>query len=165
MLSALQQGSLVYILDKTNGIKYNIGEVINKTEPKTEYGSSPVEGMGFNVPTYFDISVKVDESIFDFKHILSTMSVVNYNNGNIVVSETKEALIPIIDNILHSRKVHIDNVEKYKKEVDDCEAILKKLNPTFAKEKERDSRISELEIKMGSVDNKLDKLINLINGK
>lgn len=165
MLSALQQGNLVHIIDKTDGIKYSVGEIINKTEPKTEYGSSPVEGMGFNVPTYFDISVKVDETIYDFKHISTNVNIVNYNNGNIVISETKEALIPIIDNILHTRKVHIENIDKYKNEVENCEDILKKLNPTFAKEKERDSRISNLEDKVENIDDKLDKILNLINNK
>ena len=40
---------------------------------------------------------------------------------------------------------------------------MKKLNPTFAKEKERDARIENLESKVNGMDDKLDKIFNLIN--
>lgn len=33
MFSALNQGSLVYILDKTDGVKFKIGEIVGTTVP------------------------------------------------------------------------------------------------------------------------------------
>ena len=34
MFSALNQGSLVYILDKTKNVKFSIGEVVGTTVPQ-----------------------------------------------------------------------------------------------------------------------------------
>lgn len=160
MLSALQQGSLVYIIDKTKEIKYLIGEVINKTEPVADYTNS---NIGLSPVTYFDLTVKVDNETYKFQHLNSTLNVAN--NDNIIVSETKEGLIPTVENILHSSKKIIDpaNIEYHTNNVSSCENILKKINPIFAKDKERDARIQNLEDKMLGMDSKLDKIFNLIN--
>lgn len=160
MLSALQQGSLIHIIDKTKDIKYIVGEVINRTDPSADY-SNP--SLGINPPTFFDLTVKVDNETYEFKHLNSTLSVAN--NGNIIISETKEGLTPTVESILHNSKKIIDpeNINYHKNAVASCEDILKKLNPVFAREKERDSRIQNLEDKVGGLDDKLDKILNLIN--
>lgn len=162
MLSALQQGSLVYIIDKTKDIKYIIGEVVNMTEPIADY-SNP--NLGLTPPTFFDLTVKVEDENYEFKHLNSSLTVAN--NGNIIISETKEGLSPIVENILHSSKKVIDpeNIEYHTKAVASCEDILKKLNPVFAREKERDTRIQNLEDKVDGMDDKLDKILNFINSK
>lgn len=160
MLSALQQGSLVYIIDKTKDIKYLIGEVVNKTEPAADY-SNP--NIGLNPPTYFDLIVKVDNETYKFQHLNASLSVANSDNA--VVSETKEGLTPTVENILHNSKKIIDpdNIQYHTQAVASCEEILKKLNPVFAKDKERDERIQSLEDKVTGMDDKLDKIFNLIN--
>ena len=159
MLSALQQGSLVHIIDKTKDIKYLVGEVINKTEPQPDYNSS----FGTNLQSYFDLTVKVNGENYEFKHINSGVNLVN--NGNIIVSESKESLSPTVESILHNSKKIIDpeNIAYHTKAVEDCEEILKKLSPSFAKQKEIDCRIESLESKMTGVDDKLDKIFNLLN--
>ena len=159
MLSALNQGSLIHIIDKTNNIKYKVGEIVNKTEPKTEYCTSPVG----NMQTYIDIVVRVDGENLSFNHIPTSVSTVNYNNGNVTLSETQEGLIPTVESILHNSKSIVDNIDYYKNSINECEDILIKLNPTFAKEKERDGRINELESKVGNIDTKLDKIFELLN--
>lgn len=162
MLSALQPGSLVHIIDKTKGISYIVGEVINKTEPTTDY-TNP--SLGMTPPSFFDMTVKVNEEPYEFKHLNSTLSVAN--NGNIIISETKEGLTPTVESILHNSKkiIEPENIKYHTDAVAFCEEILKKLNPTFAKEQERDSKIKALEDKVGGMDDKLDKLINLLNSK
>lgn len=160
MLSVLQQGSLVHIIDKTNGTKYVVGEVLNRTEPTTDY-TNP--NFGSNVSSYFDLTVKVEGETYQLKHINSALNVVT--NGNLIVSETKEGLIPTVENTLHNSQkiIEPDNIKFHENEVASCEEILKKLNPTFAREKERDERIDNLEQKMTGIDGKLDKLFNLLN--
>lgn len=162
MLSALQQGSLVHIIDKTKDIKYLVGEVVNKTEPVADY-SNP--SFGLNPPTYFDLTVKVNDETYELQHLNSTLTVAN--NGNLVISENKEGLAPTVETILHnSRKViDPDNIDYHTRAVASCEDILKKLNPVFAREKERDDRIRQLESRVGGMDDKLDKILNFINNK
>ena len=40
MFSALNQGSIIYILDKTEKPKFKIGEVISISQPKIDYNST-----------------------------------------------------------------------------------------------------------------------------
>ena len=160
MLSALQQGSLVHIIDKTKGIKYLVGEVINRTEPNPDY-TNP--NISMPPQSFFDLSVKVGDEKYEFKHLNSTLTTAN--NGSIIISENKEGLLPIVESILYNSKkiIEPENIEYHTKAVADCETIMKKLNPTFAKEKERDARIENLESKVNGMDDKLDKIFNLIN--
>lgn len=160
MLSALQQGSLVHIIDKTKGIKYLVGEVVNRTEPTADY-TNP--NLGMAPQSFFDLSVKVGDETYEFKHLNSTFTLAN--NGSIVVSENKEGLLPTVEAILYTSKKIIEpsNIEYHTQAVADCESIMKKLNPAFAKEKERDARIENLESKVNGMDDKLDKIFNLIN--
>lgn len=160
MLSALQQGSLVHIIDKTKGIKYLVGEVINRTEPSPDY-TNP--NLGLAPQSFFDLTVKVNDETYEFKHLNSTLTVAN--NGSVIVSENKEGLLPTVEAILYTSKkiIEPENIEYHTQAVAECESILKKLNPSFAKEKERDARIESLESKVSGMDDKLDKIFNLIN--
>ncbi|MCQ2971694.1 MAG: hypothetical protein MJ209_00110 [archaeon] len=163
MLSAIHQGSLVYIIDKTKGIKFKIGEVVNKTEPKLDFQSS----MNLNPIGYFDLNVKTDSDNYEFKRVSGDAVTVNYNQGNVIISETKEALVPIIETILHNSKQATDEdyIKLNKQNIEDCDIILKQLNPIYAKEQERDGEIQDLKAKVAGIDDKLDKLFNLINNK
>lgn len=161
MLSALRQGSIVHIIDKTSGIKYLVGEVINRTEPISDYTTN----LSITPQLFFDLIVKANAETYEFKHISSSLSLAN--NGNIIISETKEGLIPIIEQILYTSKKAIEDeaINAHKRAITDCEDILLKLNPTFAKERERDNRIDSLEDKFIGFENKLDKLLTLLKDK
>lgn len=161
MLSALRQGSIVHIIDKTSGIKYLVGEVINRTEPISDYTNQNMLAPQM----FFDLIVKVNSETYEFKHISSSLSLAN--NGNVIVSETKEGLIPIIEQILYISKKAIEEeaINAHKQAISSCEDILLKLNPSFAKEKERDNRIDSLENKFSGFEDKLDKLLNLLKDK
>lgn len=159
MLSSIQQGGLVHVIDKTKGLKYKVGEVISKTEPTPEYGNASSLGM----QSYFNLGVKIDGTTYEFKHINSTSNIVHYDNGNIIISETKEGLIPTVESIFHNSKQNLANREYYEQLVEDSEKVLQDLNPTFAKEKERDGKIAKLEEQVRGIDDKLDKIINSLN--
>ena len=79
-----------------------------------------------------------------------------------VVCETKQAAITEIENTLQHTKQILANVDKYKQLVEDCENVLKELNPVFAKDKERDDRINGLDSKVTSMEGKLDKILNAL---
>lgn len=163
MFSALKQGSSVFIIDRTKGIDYKVGQVINYTEPKSEYNYN--QSFSVNNQTYMDITVKTDNGTYEFKKIPTNISKVNYDNGNVILSETKENLIIDVENIKTNSEQILNNIDIYKDNVDKCKEILKQLNPRFAKDEERDSRIGNLEDKVGSIDIKLDKLMDILNKK
>ena len=159
MFSALNQGSLIHILDKTDGIKYKIGEIVGVSQPKFNNTFNPNQ----NNQTFVDIKVKIDGNIVECNAIPSNFSIVTYNNGKLILSETKQGLQSEVENTLQNRRQIIENIDYYKNDVVECENILKELNPQFAKDKERDERIDSLNIKVDSMENKLDKLLSLMS--
>jgi len=56
----------------------------------------------------------------------------------------------------------LNSIDTYKRNVKDCENILKQLNPQFAIDKERDERLSNLETRFDGFESKLDKIFNLV---
>lgn len=151
MFSSLSQGSIVYILDKTESPKLKYGEIVGVS-------ASKFQAMG----TTIDLKVNIDGNVQDFSNIPSNNTIVSYNNGKFTISETKQGLSSEVESALQSRRQILNNIEQYKKDVVDYEEILKDLNPQFAKDKERDDRLNNLENKFEGVEQKLDKILNLV---
>lgn len=152
MFSALAQGSSVYILDKTSTPKYLIGEVVGVSQPK----------INFNGQSTVDLRVNVDNSVQEFSNLLSINSISTYNGGKVIISETKQGIQNEVESILDNSRKIISNIDIYKQNINDCEEILKQLNPQFAKDKERDDRLFNLESRFDGVESKLDKIFDLI---
>ena len=161
MFSALNQGSIIYILDKTERPKFKVGEIISISQPKVDYNSTGQFGQ--YQATTVDIKVNIDGNTYEYNSIPSSYSVITYNNGKITLSETKQGLQSEVESILQNSKQIVDKINVYKQNITDCENILKELNPQFAKDKERDERLNSLEERFGGVEDRLDKIINLIN--
>lgn len=150
MFSALNQGSLIYILDKTDSPKLKIGTITAISAPKPSYNIVNA--------TVIDIKCQVDGISYEYNGIPSGVSVVSYNNGKITLSETKQGLQTEVESLLQNSRQIVNNIEYYKQNIIKCEGILKELSPQFAKDKERDERLDNLE-------NKIDKLLTLIDKK
>lgn len=153
MFSALSQGSSIYLLDKTSTPKFNVGEVVGVSQPKMNYGQPQ---------TTVDLKVKVDDNIQEFNNLPSINSIVTYNGGKLIISETKQAIQNEVETILNKSRQILDNIDTYKENISECETILKQLNPQFAKDKERDDRLLNLENRFDGVESKLDKIFDLI---
>ena len=151
MFSALSQGSSIYLLDRTSSPKYIVGEVVGVTQPRYSYNQATV-----------DLKVKVDDSIQEFNNLPSINSYVTYNGGKLIISETKQGIQNEVEAILTNSKNILDNIDSYKQNIEDCENILKQINPQFAKDKERDNRLLNLESRFDGVESKLDRIFNLI---
>lgn len=151
MFSALSQGSSIYLLDKTSSPKFVVGEVVGVTQPKYNFNQATV-----------DLKVKVDDSIQEFNNLPGINNIITYNNGKVIISETKQGIQNEVETILTNSKNILDNIDIYKQNVEDCEKILKQLNPQFARDKERDDRLQNLETRFDGVESKLDKIFELI---
>lgn len=116
-----------------------------------------------NTQTFVDIKLKIDGVVNDFNSIPSANSLVTYNNGSLILSETKQGLQTEIESIIQTRKQALDNIEQYKKDIVDGENILKKLNPQFAKDKARDDQISTLNNKVSNMEDTLNKIVTMLS--
>lgn len=162
MFSSLQQGSSIYILDKTdNKPKLKVGEVVSVSAPRlTAFNQG-----AFANQSCVDIKVNVDGNVYDYNSIPSSYSIITYNNGRVTISETKSGLQSEVENLLANSKQILGNIDTYKQNVIDCEEILKDLNPQFAKDKERDDRLTSLEDKFQGVEDKIDQILSAITNK
>lgn len=155
MFSALNENSVIYVLDKTESPKLKFGEVVGVSSPYSNY-SSNYQG------SVVDLKLKIDGCVHEYNKIPSSYSLVTYNNGKITLSETKQALCSEVESMLSNSRQIVDNIDTYRQNIIDCEYILKELNPQFAKDKENEDRLNNLEQKFVGVENKIDKLITLM---
>lgn len=154
MFSALSQGSLIYLLEKTPEPKFKVGEIVGVSQPRVNYAA--------NGQTTVDIKAKVDDVVQEFYGIPAINTTVSYGNGQIIISETKQGIQNEIEAVLQNSRQILDNVDFHKKNIEDCENILKQLNPQFARDKERDDRLLNLESRFEGVESKLDEIFNFI---
>lgn len=155
MFSALNQGSLVYILDKTDKLKYSIGEVIGTTIP--QFATDGTNQMVMN------IKVKVGDVITDFNNIPSNSSIVTYKGGKTIIAETKQQIQAEVESILHKANYTLEHIEDIKDEAEQAESILKSIDTNYAKDKARDEEIASLKDKVSGVESKLDKILDIVS--
>lgn len=142
MFSTLRKGATIYILDRSADPTVKIGYVDNVTMPRPMYPTyNPAVSIGTNMQTVVDLTVRVDDEKKEFC-VPSSLSIHTY--GDYTLSENKEAMISEVDSLLQNSKDVLDSVDKHKAAISAYEKILGELNPVYAKEQERDSRIDNL---------------------
>ena len=156
MFSTLRKGATIYILDRSADPTVKIGYVDNVTMPRPMYPTyNPAVSIGTNMQTVVDLTVRVDDEKKEFC-VPSSLSIHTY--GDYTLSENKEAMISEVDSLLQNSKDVLDSVDKHKAAISAYEKILGELNPVYAKEQERDSRIDNLTQQMDSMQNVLNRL-------
>lgn len=160
MFSTLRKGATIYILDRTNEPEVKIGYIDNVTMPRPMYPTyNPAVSVGTNMQTVVDLTVRVDNESKQFC-VPSNLSIHTY--GNYTLSENKEAMISEVDSLLQNSKDVLDSIDKHKTAISAYEKILGELNPVYAKEQERDSRLDSLTQQMDSMQNILNRLESLL---
>lgn len=161
MFSALRQGAPLYILEKGETPNVKIGQVESVTQPRPKYGTyNPTVGLGGNMETLVDITVKINGDKKEYVGIPSNLSIHGY--GDIVISESREAMISEVDGMLQSSKSIIESVDYHKKMIDACEEMLKQLNPAYAKEQERDGVIDGLKNEVEILRKEISRMSHLL---
>lgn len=153
MFSALGQGSLVYILDKTDGIKFRVGEVIGTTIPQFA-----TDGSGMVIR----LSIKVDGNVVEYNNVPSSSTMVSYNTGKLVIAETKQTIQSEIESTLHNAHHILEHIEDYRKQVIQCEEVLKELCPQYAKDKARDEDIAGLKNEVSCIKGDIAKILEAV---
>lgn len=156
MFSALNQGSLVYILDKTDGVKFKIGEIVGTTVPQFAIDSS---GM------VMKLSVKINGNVAEYNNVPSAATIVSYNNGKFIIAETKQSIQSEVESTLHNANYIIEHIEDYKSQITQCEDVLKELNPQYAKDKARDEEIANIKSEVAGMKTNIDKILAAVTNK
>ena len=162
MFQGLRQGGMFYILDKGEDMRLKIGQVVSVSnpQPKNNQFGAPY-AYGAQNETFVDVKVKVGEETVDFKQLNANHNIAN--SGNVVVSDSREAMSAEVEGLLRNSKQIIESVPYHERVVSSCDVMLRELNPQFAKEKEQEEKIGALEQRMGHIDGKLEKVLELLS--
>ena len=161
MFSALRQGAPLYILEKGETPNIKIGQVESVTQPRPKYATyNPAVGINGNMETIVDITVKINGDKKEYIGIPSNLSIHGY--GDIVISESRDAMISEVDGMLQSSQSIIDSIEYHKKMIVSCEEMLKQLNPAYAKEQERDGAIDSLKNEVETLRKEISRVTHLL---
>ena len=100
-----------------------------------------------------------DGSTVDYNNIPANNNSVSYNNGNLIIAESKQTIQSEVEATLQHANYVIEHIEDYKNQVVRCEEVLKELNPQFAKDKARDERIAGIENEVAGMKGDIAKIL------
>lgn len=151
MFSALRQGSQFYILEKSGKPLLQIGTVQSVSSPLFNTYNNSV-----------DVTVLINGESVDFKQLPTALSIANYNNGNTVVSESRELMCNEVELLIKNSKDILESIPYHEEVVESGEEMLKQLSPQYAKQKDQEDKINNLETKVGSMESKLDNIASML---
>lgn len=159
MFSGVRQNNLFYILEKESEPKLRVGQVVSVSNPQ------PLFSQSYGQPTenFVDITVKVDNETMEFKKLPASASIADSGKDGVIVSDNKEVMNNEVESMLQSSQSILERVDYHKKVVENCNQILRVLNPRLAKEKERDDDINKLKNKIGGLEDKMDKILTILS--
>ena len=161
MFQGVRQNGLFYILEKGDDLKLRIGQVISVSNPQPKYGQFNTPSFGSQPEMTVDIRVKVDEETMDFKQLNANASIAN--SGNVVVSDSKDAMSAEVEGLLRTSKALLESVPYHEKMLVSCDNVLRDLNPSFKKEKEQEEKIGALEEKMVGIEGTLNDMMSMLS--
>lgn len=133
------------------------GQVVNVSTPL------PVYGSGFQTQYELAIRAKVGDQEGDFAHLPSSGDTHDY--GNMIVADSREAVLAAVDNIEQIAEGELSREEQNKATKAACMEIRKSLNPSFAKEQERDEAIENLSGRLNGIEDNMAQILKLLNKK
>lgn len=163
MFLNLSGGSDLYILDVKDRYKLLVGQIVKVTPsiPKqTTYNPMAMYPMN---TTAVDIVVKVNGEDKEFQQIPSNLSIADFGSNGFVLADSKEALINHLNTTLQNSESVIASAPRHKVIVEDCKALLVKVNPTLAAEAQRDNTINELKNQVDTLTKQLSQVITALN--
>lgn len=106
-----------------------------------------------------NLKVKVDGSNVDYNNVPANNTSVSYNNGNLIIAESKQTIQSEVEATLQHANYVVEHIEDYKNQITKCEEVLKELNPQFAKDKARDERIAGIENEVAGMKGDIAKIL------
>lgn len=160
MFQGLRQNSIFYVLDKSGEPTLKIGQVVNVSNPQPKFPSYQPGQFPQPMETTVDVKVKMPDGEAEFKQLPSNGQIAN--SGDLVVSESREAMSAEIEAMLRHSKEVLESKEYHEKVVKNCEQMLGVLNPQIAKEKAQEQRIGNLEADVSGMKGTLSNIETML---
>ena len=162
MFSGLRQSGIFYILEKGDEMNLKIGQVVSVSNPQPRYnqfGNS--NAYGVQPEMVVDVKIKIGDETVEFKQLNANASIAN--SGNVVVSDSREAMSAEIEGMMRNSKHIIESVPYHEKVLLSCDTTLRDLNPNFKKEKEQEEKMSALEGEVTGIKETLTEMMTMLS--
>ena len=156
----MRQSGTVYSLTKGDTPALKTGVVQSVTSPVTKFGTQLMPGQ-FQQDTVIDLTVKVGDELLTFKQLPSASVIAS--SGNMVVSESRDAMAAEVENMMRTSKEVLESVDYHRNALEACESIMCSLNPRLAEEKEQKVKIETLERKIGGIEASLENMTEMLS--
>lgn len=145
MFSNLSKNQQIFIIDKRDDGVLKIG-VVDEIKNPNPYA------IGITPTIPFDVVVKYEDGNTEsFPQLPPNQSVFTYNNGDVIVCDSRDIAQLEIDKINSYCTHHIELMSHYEKLLDSTERMKRQLNPNYAKQQETDEKIKNLESGMSEM--------------
>lgn len=139
-----------------------IGQVVSVSNPQPRYnqfGNS--NAYGVQPEMVVDVKIKIGDETVEFKQLNANASIAN--SGNVVVSDSREAMSAEIEGMMRNSKHIIESMPYHEKVLVSCDAMLRDLNPNFKKEKEQEEKMSALEGEVTGIKETLTEMMTMLS--
>lgn len=162
MFQSVRQNSPFYILDKGENKSLKVASVESVTNPQPRYNTSyPMQPYGAP-DMVVDIVVRIGEEKQEFKMLPANLSIANFGNAGIVVSDDRQAMCSEIDAWVKTSQNHLDSNPYHEDVIRKGGEMILQLNPQLAKEKAQEDRLNTLESKF---DKMMDMMSDVLEAK
>lgn len=150
MFSNLRTNSQIYILHRDTNPYIEIGQVVSVSQSRAKY-----QVGNFMTPQeqVVDIVVNVNGNNITLQSLPANLDVADQGtiNGSLFITTQKDAMNTEVNSMRQKSLDIINSVEQHKKVIQDCEALLQRLNPEFAEQKQQKQEIDMLKTQMSEM--------------
>lgn len=154
MFQGLRPAAPIYILYKAEP-RVAIGEVVSVSNPIPQYAASPYQS---GIKSYVDIKIRVADEVVDLQKLPADASIADFGNSGMVISESRDAIVNEIDGFKKASQRALEEVDRHKHIVTQCDVMLAELNPQLKREAEQTAEIENLKRGMADLQ---DTLVDL----
>lgn len=163
MFGGLRTNAIVYILDKGGDRPVlRTGQVVSVSNPRPLYqgvtGMPQFGTQGQDMAV--DVKAKAGDENFDFNNLPAQG--VLATSGGLIVSDSREAMCAEVEAMQRASGDIIDSVDYHREVVRACEEMRETLNPQFAKDKEQERKIGQLEDKVTGMEGTLSEIKDML---
>lgn len=153
----------IHILDKTEGIKYVLGKVLNVGQPRYDMPAQQAPG---SMPNFSLPSMKVDVTIesngktntYVFDENAATASV-----GNVLFSTDKEGVIRELDATIAHCEQYLSEEDRVKKDLDESKALKEQLDTSYKDKQNVNKRFEKIEKSQEEMSDMMRKIMQKLN--
>ena len=159
MLRDLRVGTIIYVLNKREP-KLEIGEV---TDTKLSLAPQTFTG-GVLQPQrpLVDITATFGTETRNYRQVPADVAIADFSKEGIVITDNKEQMVNEIESLKKLSKRLVEEVDRHKKIVKDCDRLLAELDPQVKEKAQQSQDIENLKTQMGNMNTQLAQITSLL---